>query len=404
MIPHWDGTPLGPTHDIGRSELFVTYSNMLTVTKYSGLGSIVAYSEDADTKSSLSVEGQRAESYISLWIDNSSSMESSIAFSGPLLVKFLHETYSVIGSFDVDVFMFSTTTKHLGQYNVISKSSLDALTSAIRTSWHPHGSTNPCGAMCMGLREMAKWCVAHPTGTTSILTTTDGEFNSVLKHSEVFERGLSYDHEYTPETFPRAMAAQIRSVNPSTGLHFIGLNKGLGGEQLARLAADPSFDRRPMLHEFGEDTNVHDVVKHMFPTACGALRLKVMTDDPSSFDHVNVTLQSGASECVPFTNCLLVDVESGETLVFNSVDGEVDEAIQTAFRTAERNRAFHAELDASLRPGHADKSEAFSILSKYGDLRVAGLMRAASSSAKGRGAADHEIFANLRAVSSQSTQ
>ena len=377
---------------------------MLTVTKYSGLGSIVAYSEDADTKSSLSVEGQRAESYISLWIDNSSSMESSIAFSGPLLVKFLHETYSVIGSFDVDVFMFSTTTKHLGQYNVISKSSLDALTSAIRTSWHPHGSTNPCGAMCMGLREMAKWCVAHPTGTTSILTTTDGEFNSVLKHSEVFERGLSYDHEYTPETFPRAMAAQIRSVNPSTGLHFIGLNKGLGGEQLARLAADPSFDRKPMLHEFGEDTNVHDVVKHMFPTACGALRLKVMTDDPSSFDHVNVTLQSGASECVPFTNCLLVDVESGETLVFNSVDGEVDEAIQTAFRTAERNRAFHAELDASLRPGHADKSEAFSILSKYGDLRVAGLMRAASSSAKGRGAADHEIFANLRAVSSQSTQ
>jgi len=377
---------------------------MLTVTKYSELGSIVTYDNEMETDSIDNV----TQSYISLWIDNSSSMTSSIELSGPLLVKFLHETYSMIGAFDVDVFMFSTTTKHLGYYDVTSKASLDALCSAIRTSWHPHGSTNPCGAMCMGLREMAKWRVAHPTGTTSILATTDGEFNSVLKHSELFERGLSYDHEYTPETFPRAMAAQIRSVNPSTGLHFIGLNKGLGGEQLARLAADPSFDRKPMLHEFGEDTNVHDVVKHMFPTACGALRLKVMTGDPSPtqswFDHVIVTLQSGQNECVPFTNCLLVDVDSGETLTYNSVDGEADEAIHTAFRTAERNRAFHAELDAALHPGHADKPKAFEILSKYGDLRVAGLMRAASSSAKGRGAADHEIFANLRAVSSQSTQ
>ena len=281
---------------------------------------------------------------------------------------------------------------------VDSDASVRAVCEAIRLQWTPRGTTNPCGAMCMAMRATRVWLDAHPDGASTMLVTTDGDFNTRLSYEESIEdRGLVFQHDYTRDVFRVEMANQLKAVDPTLGLHFIGLNHGRGAEQLARFRATPEFSRTPMLHEFGEDTDASSAVRHMFPAACGALQ--VIVKPSAGFSSTELTLHLGASACVVGDVAQFIDANSGEPIRVDIQEGEVTPEITARFDAHARDKAFHAELDAALAT--RDTTSVFRTIDKFGDLRAAKVMRSRSSSVKDRDGDDFELIGVLRAQSAQ---
>ena len=370
----------------------------LSVTRYEGLGCVLAY----DGESEIPSRAQHA----TLLIDNSSSMKMSIDVSGPLLQRCVRATHDAIGAFDLNIFLFDCESRELtpphGPYwRVDSDAAVRAVCEAIRLQWTPRGSTNPCGAMCMAMRATQEWLTAHPGGASTMLMTTDGEFDAQQTYEETFpERNLKFQHDYTRDEFRVEMANQLNAVDPTLGLHFIGLNRGRGAEQLARFRATSEFSRPPMLHEFGEDTDVSSAVRAMFPAACGALQVTVKPE--RGFTSTELTLHLGASACIKMEGLgtpTFLDATSGEPLRVEIEEGVVTPEITARFATYDRERAFHAELDAALEAW--DTAKAFRSIEKYGDLHAARVMRSRSSSVKDRGGDNFEMVGVLRAQSAQ---
>ena len=363
----------------------------LSVTRYDPHGYILAYEGEP--------ENPTRPQHASLIIDNSSSMKTSIDVSGPLLQQCIRAMHDAIGAFDLNIFLFDSDSRELGDgWHVDSDASVRAICEAIRLQWTPRGTTNPCGAMCMAMRATREWLDAHPGGASTMLVTTDGEFNTRLTYEEPIEdRGLVFQHDYTRDTFRVEMAKQLEAVDPTLGLHFIGLNRGRGAEQLARFRATPEFSRKPMLHEFGEDTDASSAVRHMFPAACGALQ--VIVKPSTGFSSTELTLHLGASACVCGDVAQFIDANSGEPIRVDIQEGDVTSDITTRFEAHARDEAFHAELDAALAT--LDTKTVFRTIDRFGDLRSAKVMRSRSSSVKDRGGDNFELVGVLRAQSAQ---
>ena len=381
----------------------------VTATRYEGLGWHV--------ESSISQRASKPQ-YISLWVDRSGSMRTTLESTGPVVFSFLSDTHEALGAFDISVFFFngesvcllpngSTNVVEVGDWRIESSDDLRRLLESIRAHWHPSSTTNVLGAMCKGLTCVGAWLKRNTTGFATIMVTSDGDFDSKMSHTELI-RGAALEHRCTRDNFGAMMATQLSAISVHVALHFVGVNGGTGSAQLkavrdAFLAHEAELFE-PMLHEFGGDTDTRESVRRVFPTACGALMLRVRHSS-TSFGYTPVTLHPGGMSYLEGSlPCLtIVDATDGASVRFKTVQGVVTDAIKRDFAQAAREREFKAEIQRAIEVGPDGPDGVFRALRDFADVASAQVMRQASQATDASGARlpNVHIIANLRAASSQ---
>ena len=354
--------------------------------------------------------------YVSLWVDRSASMRATLESTGPVLLSFLSDTKSALGTFDISVFFFSGSTvcllpsgrthaDEVGDWHIETFDDINRLCESIRAQWCPSSTTNVLGAMCKGLACVDAWLLRNATGFATIMITSDGAFDNEMHYTESV-RGIPLEHRCSRADLGVTMAMQLSAISVHVALHFVGVNSGAGSAQLknvrdAFLAHEADLCE-PMLHEFGEDTDTHESVRRVFPAACGALTLRVR-HTPTSFGYTPVTLHPGGSVYLngPTENILtIVGAADGIPVPFHTARGVVTDAIKGDFHQAARERAFRAEMQRAIEEG---PEVVYRALRRFSDLPSAKVMRQASQTTDSAGVelTDTHITANLRAASSQ---